>query len=59
MYLWHWPIFFALRRLDLATPKGYIVAILIAIALSALTYLYTTDRLDALRCRRGARCFCS
>lgn len=40
LYLWHWPVFFALRRLDLASPKGYAIAIGVACVLSVLTYLY-------------------
>ncbi|MGF6724952.1 peptidoglycan/LPS O-acetylase OafA/YrhL [Paraburkholderia sp. GAS41] len=40
MYLWHWPLYYALRQLGLATPVGYAVTMLIATALSVLTYLY-------------------
>ncbi|MGH8779612.1 acyltransferase family protein [Paraburkholderia sp.] len=40
MYLWHWPLFFALRKLGLATPIGYAIAIAVTLVLSALTYLY-------------------
>ncbi|CAG4899082.1 acyltransferase family protein [Paraburkholderia gardini] len=40
LYLWHWPVFFALRQLDLASPKGYVIAIGVAFVLSVLTYLY-------------------
>lgn len=38
IYLWHWPIFFALRRLDLVGPMTYALAIGGAILLAALTY---------------------
>ncbi|RQQ45221.1 acyltransferase family protein [Burkholderia stagnalis] len=38
IYLWHWPIFFALRRLSLTDPAAYVVAIFGAIALAAATH---------------------
>ncbi|WP_321944503.1 acyltransferase family protein [Burkholderia cenocepacia] len=40
LYLWHWPVYFAFRKLELASPTGYAVAIGVAFALSVLTYLY-------------------
>jgi peptidoglycan/LPS O-acetylase OafA/YrhL len=40
MYLWHWPLYFALRHLGLASPAGYAVAMLIAVLLSVLTFVY-------------------
>ncbi|VXC85067.1 Acyltransferase [Burkholderia sp. 8Y] len=40
MYLWHWPIFFALRRFELASTTGYLAAIAVTVMLSVLTYRY-------------------
>jgi peptidoglycan/LPS O-acetylase OafA/YrhL len=40
LYLWHWPVFFAFRRLEMASTTGYMVAIAFAFVLSVLTYLY-------------------
>ncbi|MGP8437806.1 acyltransferase family protein [Paraburkholderia fungorum] len=40
LYLWHWPVYFALRRLELASMNGYLVAIAVTTVLSILTYLY-------------------
>jgi peptidoglycan/LPS O-acetylase OafA/YrhL len=59
MYLWHWPLFFALRRLDLATPYSYAVAIAITFALSVLTYLYVegSARRATMPARRALLCF--
>ncbi|MEX3931274.1 acyltransferase family protein [Paraburkholderia phymatum] len=39
-YLWHWPVYFALRRLELDSTTGYAAAITVAFALSVLTYVY-------------------
>ncbi|WP_082717423.1 MULTISPECIES: acyltransferase family protein [unclassified Burkholderia] len=38
IYLWHWPIFFALRRLSLTDPAAFAAAIVGAIALAAATH---------------------
>ncbi|MEM5434099.1 acyltransferase family protein [Paraburkholderia diazotrophica] len=40
LYLWHWPVYFAFRRLELASAEGYAAAIAIAFVLSVLTYRY-------------------
>ncbi|HEY3536531.1 MAG TPA: acyltransferase family protein [Trinickia sp.] len=40
LYLWHWPVYFAFRRLELASSTGYAIAIGVAFVLSVLTYLY-------------------
>lgn len=40
LYLWHWPIYFALRRLDMTSTAGYVMAIALAVVLSYLTYRY-------------------
>ncbi len=40
LYLWHWPVYFAFRRVELTSPTGYAVAIGVAFVLSVLTYLY-------------------
>lgn len=40
MYLWHWPVYFALRKLELASSTGYALASGIAFVLSVVTYLY-------------------
>jgi peptidoglycan/LPS O-acetylase OafA/YrhL len=40
LYLWHWPIYFALRRLELASTVSYLSAIALTFALSFLTYRY-------------------
>lgn len=55
MYLWHWPLFFALRKLDLATTTGYVIAIALTVALSALTYFYVegTARRSTMPPRRA------
>jgi peptidoglycan/LPS O-acetylase OafA/YrhL len=47
MYLWHWPLFFALRQLDLATAAayGYAAAIGLTFILSALTYTFVEQRI--------------
>lgn len=44
LYLWHWPVFFALRRLDLSTPRNYILAIVGSLCASWLTYRYLERR---------------
>ncbi|MFL9861235.1 acyltransferase family protein [Paraburkholderia madseniana] len=44
LYLWHWPVFFALRRLDLATSRNYMLAIGGTYFLSWLTYRYLERR---------------
>lgn len=44
LYLWHWPVFYALRRFDLATPIGYAAAILVASVLALLTYWLVEKR---------------
>ncbi|TKC90142.1 acyltransferase [Trinickia terrae] len=40
LYLWHWPVYFALRRLDLASVDGYVVGIGVSVLLATMTYLY-------------------
>jgi peptidoglycan/LPS O-acetylase OafA/YrhL len=40
LYLWHWPVYFALRRLELVSTAGYLAAIALTFALSYLTYRY-------------------
>ncbi len=40
LYLWHWPVYFALRRLNVASAHGYVVAIGVSVLLATLTYLY-------------------
>ena len=45
VYLWHWPLFFALRQLDLASARGYAVAIGLTFVLSALTYSFVEQRM--------------
>jgi peptidoglycan/LPS O-acetylase OafA/YrhL len=59
MYLWHWPLFYAFRQLGLATPGGYAVAMLIATALSVLTYLYVEGaaRHSRMPTRTALLCF--
>jgi peptidoglycan/LPS O-acetylase OafA/YrhL len=49
LYLWHWPIFFALRRFDLATPTTYLFAMGVAVLLSTLTYFVVERRVQLLR----------
>jgi peptidoglycan/LPS O-acetylase OafA/YrhL len=49
LYLWHWPLFFALRRFDLATPTTYLAAMAMAVLLAALTYLIIERRVQLLR----------
>lgn len=44
LYLWHWPVFFALRRLDLGTPRNYTLAIVGSFFASWLTYRYVEQR---------------
>ncbi|WP_454806989.1 acyltransferase family protein [Paraburkholderia fungorum] len=44
LYLWHWPVFFALRRLDLGTPRNYMLAIVGSFCVSWLTYRYLERR---------------
>jgi peptidoglycan/LPS O-acetylase OafA/YrhL len=44
LYLWHWPIFFALRHLELADARGYTIAIGLTFVLSALTYTFAEQR---------------
>jgi peptidoglycan/LPS O-acetylase OafA/YrhL len=55
LYLWHWPIFFALRRLDMASTAGYFVAMVVTVVLSMLTYLYVEGpaRRSAMPARRA------
>jgi peptidoglycan/LPS O-acetylase OafA/YrhL len=38
LYLWHWPLYYALRKLDLASQAGYVAAMAIAFVLATLTY---------------------
>lgn len=40
LYLWHWPVYFALRRFELASATGYAVAIVFTLALSIVTFAY-------------------
>ncbi|CAB3755867.1 acyltransferase family protein [Paraburkholderia humisilvae] len=44
LYLWHWPLFFALRHLELASMTGYGCAIAAAFVLSVLTYFYVEKK---------------
>jgi peptidoglycan/LPS O-acetylase OafA/YrhL len=59
LYLWHWPIFFALRRFDIASPVTYLVAMGVAGLLSTLTYLVVERRVQLLRmtAARALVCF--
>jgi peptidoglycan/LPS O-acetylase OafA/YrhL len=59
MYLWHWPLYYAFRQLGLATTGGYAVAMLIATALSVLTYLYVEGaaRHSRMPTRTALLCF--
>jgi peptidoglycan/LPS O-acetylase OafA/YrhL len=59
LYLWHWPLYYAFRQLGLATPAGYAVAMLIAAALSVLTYLYVEGaaRRTRMPTRTALLCF--
>jgi peptidoglycan/LPS O-acetylase OafA/YrhL len=45
VYLWHWPLFFALRQFDLASARGYAIAIGLTFVLSALTYSLVEQRI--------------
>lgn len=40
LYLWHWPVFFALHRFDIDGTAAYAVAIAVAVLLSILTYAF-------------------
>ncbi|MFM0554702.1 acyltransferase family protein [Paraburkholderia sediminicola] len=55
LYLWHWPIYFALRRLGLASTAHYLAAITLTFALSFLTYRYVEGpaRRSAMQTRRA------
>ncbi|RWA45658.1 hypothetical protein AU476_01080 [Cupriavidus sp. UYMSc13B] len=44
IYLWHWPIFFALRRLDLRAPEWTAVGIVLSLAVGAASYLWIERR---------------
>jgi hypothetical protein len=59
LYLWHWPVFFALRRFDIASPATYLVAMGVAGLLSALTYFAVERRVQLLRmtASRALVCF--
>ena len=39
IYLWHWPIFFALHTFGLSKPVDYAVGIVVSVCLSALSYV--------------------
>ncbi|WP_420213575.1 acyltransferase family protein (plasmid) [Burkholderia aenigmatica] len=38
LYLWHWPLYYSLRKLDLASQTGYVIATGITFVLATLTY---------------------
>lgn len=40
LYLWHWPLYYALRKLDLASQTGYVAAMAVAFVLATLTYRF-------------------
>lgn len=59
LYLWHWPVYFALRRFHLASAHGYVVAIGVSLLLATITYLYVEGaaRRAAMPVRRALMTF--
>lgn len=55
LYLWHWPVYFALRRLGIASTEGYVAAIGTSLLLATMTYLYVEGaaRRAAMSARRA------
>ncbi|CAB3745766.1 acyltransferase family protein [Paraburkholderia solisilvae] len=49
MYLWHWPLLFALRQLDVASAYGYAAVFGLTFVLSALTYTFVEQRVRHTR----------
>ncbi|CAJ6617086.1 acyltransferase 3 [Burkholderia pseudomallei] len=59
MYLWHWPLFFALRKFDLTSNAAYVAAIATTIVLAALTYIFVEKpvRRRTIPVRQALLCF--
>lgn len=58
-YLWHWPILFAARKLDLASGSGIVASIAIAFILAVLTYRFVerTIQRRPMSPRKALACF--